>query len=327
LNAHFTTGQGALLAEMKTLAIDISWDGLKRPGQATDHFAIDRLPPFSPDTGEFSLTNAFWLSEISRLIYRRNNGEGNVSNSGPSRDEILKGVGLREALFLSRQETQCALIRTLPHQRPPFAVLVFRGTTGLRNWFLDLDVRPEPLAPRTVAHRGFVEALHQVWQALQPQLDNLVEPLFMAGHSMGGALAQLAAWYHPPRAVYSFGAPRVGDAGFAARMAAVPIYRIVNGRDVVADLPPSTRLLSFRAAGCMVHIDRKGRICEVKPNGEPVNCFESGRLSMSALGKRWHHPPGFLVDHAPINYSAKIQKSLQQAVSVCNAIVEDYPLI
>ena len=134
----------------------------------------------------------------------------------------------------------------------------------------------------------------------------------MTGHSMGGALAQLAAWYHPPRAVYSFGAPRVGDAGFAARMASVPIYRLVNGRDVVADLPPSTRLLSFRAAGRRVHIDLKGRVCEVKPNGEPASGFESGRVSMSALGEPWHNPPGFLVDHAPINYSANIQRNLPQ---------------
>jgi hypothetical protein len=55
--------------------------------------------------------------------------------------------------------------------------------------------------------------------------------------------------------------------------------------------------------------------CEIEPNGEPANRFESGRLSMSALGERWSNPPGFLVDHAPINYSAKIQKSLQAATT------------
>jgi triacylglycerol lipase len=300
---------------MKTLDTDCSWKGLTRPGTACDHFTMERLPPFTPHARTFNLANAFWLSEMARLIYRRSGGEEGAFLDGPSRNDILARVGLREALFLNRQETQCALIRTLPHHRPPFAVLVFRGTTGLRNWFLDLDVRPERLAPRTVVHRGFVEALHQVWQDLQPQLANLTEPLFMTGHSMGGALAQLAAWYHPPQAVYAIGAPRVGDAGFATRMAAVPIYRLVNGRDVVADLPPSTRLLSFCAAGRMVHIDRKGRICEMEPGGEPANCFESGRLSMSALGERWYNPPEFLVDHAPINYSAKIEKSLQQEAS------------
>jgi hypothetical protein len=98
-------------------------------------------------------------------------------------------------------------------------------------------------------------------------------------------------------------------------MTAIPIYRLVNGRDVVPDLPPSTRLLSFSAAGRLVHIDRKGRICEIETNGEPANCFESGRLSMTALGERWSNPPGFLVDHAPINYSARIQKSLQAGKS------------
>lgn len=300
------------LPQNKILDIDCSWKGLTRPGDAIDHFAMENLPPFDPHATTFNIRNAFWLSEISRLIYRRDNAESATGFTGPSRNDILTRVGLREALFLSRQETQCALIRTLPHHRPPFAVLVFRGTTGLRNWFLDLDVRPHRLAPRTVVHRGFVEALHQVWSDLQPQLDTLNEPLFMTGHSMGGALAQLAAWYHPPQAVYSIGAPRVGDAGFTARMATVPVYRLVNGRDVVADLPPSTRSISFRAAGRMVHIDPKGRICEMEPDGEPANCFESGRLTMSALGERWYNPPGFLVDHAPINYSAKIQMSLWQ---------------
>jgi len=300
---------------MKTLETDCSWKGLTRPGDSSDHFAMDPLPPFTPHARTFMLANAFWLSEIARLIYRRSDDEAGPNAAGPSRNDILMRVGLREALFLSRQETQCALIRTLPQHRPPFAVLVFRGTTGLRNWFRDLDVRPERLAPRTVVHRGFVEAFHQVWQDLQPQLALLNEPLFMTGHSMGGALAQLAAWYHPPQAVYAIGAPRVGDAGFAARMASVPLYRLVNGRDVVADLPPSTRRLSFRAAGRMVHIDRKGRICEMAPGDDPANCFESGRLSTSALGERWYNPPGFLVDHAPINYSAKIQKSLRQAAS------------
>jgi len=313
------------LTELKTLAVDISWNGLTRPGEATDHFTMEQLPPFSPDAGKFNVANAFWLSEISRLIYRRNDGEENVRRIGPSRNVILKGVGLREALFLNRQGTQCALIRTVPHQRPPFAVLVFRGTTGLRNWLLGLDVRPEQLAPHTMAHRGFVKAFQHVWPALRPQIGLLTEPLFMTGHSMGGALAQLAAWHHPPRAVYSFGAPRVGDAGFAARMTSVPIYRLVNGRDVVAGLPPSTGRFSFRAAGRRVHIDRKGRICDVRSSGESVNCFDSGRWSMSAPGKRWHHPPGFLVDHAPINYSAKIQKSLPQSTTMCHTAAENNP--
>jgi len=293
--------------------LDTSWKGLTRPGDACDHFGGGAPPPFFPDATEFNLGNAFWLSEISRLIYRRDINEAGECPAGPSRRKILAGVGMREALFLSRQETQCALLRSgLPHW-PPFAVLVFRGTTGWRNWFLDLDVRPERVAPRTVVHRGFMEAINQIWQDLEPHLKKLVEPLFITGHSMGGALAQLAAWHHRPEGVYTFGAPRVGDAGFAAGMAAIPTFCLVNNRDVVTVLPPSSQRLSFKTAGKRIHIDRRGRTCEMEENDMSENCWESGRMSLPVSEDRWFSPPQFLVDHAPINYSAKIQSVLQTA--------------
>jgi|GEM_PF-349031 len=292
------------------LNVDTSWGGLTRPGDACNHFSSNPLPPFQPHAKAFNLTNAFWLSEISRLIYRRSGSETEEVPAGPSRADILKTVELRETLFLSRQETQCALVRTAPGHQDPFAALVFRGTTGLRNWFLDLDVRPQHIAPRTVVHRGFKEALDHVWKDLQPQLVRLRVPLFITGHSMGGALAQLAAWYHPPCGVYSFGAPRVGDTGFTAGMTRTPVYRLVNDRDVVTVLPPSSQLLSFKAAGELVHIDRGGRVCQMAGGGEAATCWESARMSMPASGGRWFNPPGFLADHAPINYSAKILKSL-----------------
>jgi hypothetical protein len=46
-------------------------------------------------------------------------------------------------------------------------------------------------------------------------------------------------------------------------------------------------------------------------DGEAATCWENGQMTMPAPGGRWFNPPGFLADHAPINYSAKILKSLQ----------------
>lgn len=303
--------RGTTMPARLSIEIDMSWRSLTRPGEAVDHFGLRPLPAFSPGSADFSLTNAFWLSEMSRLIYRRDQSEGPSTMEGPPRRAILSEAGLRETVFLSRRGTQCALIRTTPNRRPPFAVLVFRGTTGLRNWFIDLDVRPEALAPRAVVHRGFVDALGHVWEDLRPHLERLDVPLFMTGHSMGGALAQLAAWYHRPQAVYSFGAPRVGDAGFAALMTDISIYRVVNSRDIVPELPPSSRLLAFRSAGRLILIDRRGRICAMEKSWASTTCFESGRLSMAALTERWYDPPVFLADHAPVNYAVKIARALQ----------------
>ena len=66
-------------------------------------------------------------------------------------------------------------------------------------------------------------------------------PIYITGHSLGGALAVVATWYMSmPKlaACYTFGAPKVGDGGPLGRFR-TPIYRVVNGRDPVPDLPPS----------------------------------------------------------------------------------------
>jgi triacylglycerol lipase len=70
------------------------------------------------------------------------------------------------------------------------------------------------------------------------------KPLYIAGHSLGGALAvlaaaDLAAGGRRP-VVYTFGAPRAGDPRFACRYGRlVPeSYRVANPHDIVTRLPP-----------------------------------------------------------------------------------------
>jgi predicted lipase len=85
----------------------------------------------------------------------------------------------------------------------------------------------------------------------------------VTGHSLGGALAILAAYDLVDQhiatrpLVYTFGQPRTGNYAFATSvMATVPdVYRLTHYRDIVAHLPPCNttfdilRLASVCTAG------------------------------------------------------------------------------
>lgn len=293
------------------MQMDFSWHGLTLPGSGRDYFGIDPLPRFNPGLTDFDPVNAFWLSEMCRLIYRRNPDEDPGQLGALTRQDALAKVACKEILFIHRRETQCALIQS-NSASAPFSALVFRGTTGFRNWLLDLDVRPEKWNAHATVHRGFREALEQIWNVLQPALESLAAPCFFAGHSMGGALAQLAATRFRPQAVYCFGAPRVGDRGFVEMMRDIPVFRIVNHQDIVTALPPASQILSFQPAGRLVYICARGLLHRIDDEAVQDLPDEAESASSQASHQaRWYDPPRFLADHAPINYSARIGQFLQ----------------
>ena len=138
------------------------------------------------------------------------------------------------------------------------AVVSFRGTENLRDWetnlrhSLTLADFPHPDANGTTGrvHQGFDNAFSSV----KDQVDRNLAlasgcPIFITGHSLGGALATLgAAYLSGPdlTACYTFGAPRVGDQGFANCLR-IPVYRVVNPLDTVPLVPGW--LQGYRHAG------------------------------------------------------------------------------
>ena len=103
-------------------------------------------------------------------------------------------------------------------------------------------------------HKGFNKAFLSVRARVDELLGGDEDlPLFITGHSLGGALATVATWYlkgDSLAACYTFGAPRVGDTGLMDRFR-TPIYRVVNGVDPVPFVPPSARTVS-----CAKHVLR-----------------------------------------------------------------------
>lgn len=99
-------------------------------------------------------------------------------------------------------------------------------------------------------HEGFLKELSAIQEKIVAELEKnggRKRPLYITGHSQGGAEAALAvrallAGDFDVRAAYTFAAPRPGNQEVADTVANIPIYRIEFGNDIVPHVP--TTLLS-----------------------------------------------------------------------------------
>ena len=128
------------------------------------------------------------------------------------------------------------------------AVVSFRGTANVQDWMTNLRYSLTPVdfpqaegrEPTGKVHQGFLDAFRSV----RGQVDRYLPwaeglPIFITGHSLGGALATLGAANLSSlglAACYTFGAPRVGDKGFCSSLR-IPVYRVVNPLDPVPLVP------------------------------------------------------------------------------------------
>lgn len=96
-------------------------------------------------------------------------------------------------------------------------------------------------------HLGFALLMEKILSETQFIIKQLnPSKICLTGHSLGGALATLAAYRLREQnssisySVYTFGAPRVGDSAFASRYKdyEIPHFRIENKNDIVPHLPP-----------------------------------------------------------------------------------------
>ena len=149
-----------------------------------------------------------------------------------------------------------AFLARRPHSgeqdKDGFAVLSFRGTTqNIADWKTNLDIEKTALGTGKV-HKGFLTAFRAIEKIVRGDVAKLSAggyPIYLTGHSMGGALAIIATKLiadDSTGACYTFGSPRVGTYGFDDKIK-TPIYRIVNANDVVPRIPSShiAHILSF----------------------------------------------------------------------------------
>lgn len=138
-------------------------------------------------------------------------------------------------------------------------VLVFRGSQQAADWGTNFKFRMQQFAitgtaqesaiPTGEVHRGFHDAWQSVEKRVVYQLSKWWTPqtkLWITGHSLGGALAALAATSleyqgFTVAGLYTFGQPRVGDWAFTRQVnehMGDRMFRYVNNNDIVPLMPP-----------------------------------------------------------------------------------------
>jgi hypothetical protein len=186
---------------------------------------------FHPDDASFNRANALYLAHASDIAYIRTPADAARERLGLDRVFSFHNKVTRTRGFLGVCDTH--------------AVLCFRGSDPitLQTWLTDAIVRLVERNEYTGrVHLGFSSVLKQTWDKVEPTFDKIGDrPLFLTGHSMGGALAVLTACRlankgRLPTATYTYGSPRIGDRDFCAGYS-LPTYRIVNKLDLVPEMP------------------------------------------------------------------------------------------
>jgi triacylglycerol lipase len=195
---------------------------------------------FEADAAGHSAANALALCNAALLTYSDPTGV----------QHFLKNWEFEEPQILQGSDTQGFVAR-----RENIIIVAFRGTepVNAHDWISDFKYHQRSLLPEVpgLVHGGFADAIEKVNDTMCAAVKRLSRAdaprLFVTGHSLGGALAVLAAAVlrfcesRDIAAVYTYGQPRVGDPKFSAAYDQAlrgVTFRYVNDLDIVPHVPP-----------------------------------------------------------------------------------------
>jgi len=279
--------------QWQDIKADFSREAVFTPSLTEVFEGSECLLPFSWELDGPKL--AWWLSCLAHLCYF-------------SPDEITSRL---DALGLSGSRVvQGATQRAIVIRYQERLIVAVQGSASPEDALLDADFYPAKIASGRV-HRGFLRAYEQ----LKPQLLAECSQAELAGavycgHSLGGAISLLTASHYGGRGVWTFGAPRVGNADFITSLK-LPVTRYVNSCDIVPRVPPG--LFGFRQKGELHYIDCHLDLHEAAGWRQRWKSQAQGGLSYWASGgglRPGRAPLRSLADHAPINYSRALRRYL-----------------
>jgi hypothetical protein len=244
------------------------------------------------------------------------------------------GLGATVKAFSGKTTTQAYVASSRD-----WIVLAFRGTqvddflSSVIDWSVDALFLPAFDAHVNLVHAGFLAAIKEVWNDIVSHVSGLqaaqARPLWITGHSLGAALATLAAnlCSDQPnqlglKGLCTYGSPRVGDLAFGRRIRC-KVWRFRNNSDIVTHVPIG---IVFRHVGELQFIDAAGHP-HLNLGGTDKLFLETTTLHLSqseahTMSRMMHMAggaaplPGFIADHAPINYAIRTWNCYDAALQV-----------
>ena len=287
-----------------------NWDCILRPEKTVDLAPVGtRLEVNSP---RFCLNSALQLAQLSHVVYVPDPDQ---------RQQLANSIGMREIMSFTKWGLHWSRFEPGDAGSDAHTVLCFRGSCDPRHWIFNVGALLVDWPHGGKVHMGFQQAYRKLKPTLEQEFaDRPTNQMVIAGHSLGAALAQLAAsdLGVPCRSTYTFGSPRPGNREFRDTLEAkTTIHRIVHGHDFVTQLPQHWKRLNslaFVHPGLPVHISGDGNYDEGTEARLPSS-EEMLQQSLEAIKatKAVARPVPALLDHAPIHYVRVLRKCLDQA--------------
>lgn len=202
---------------------------------------------------------------LSKVAYHEPSELYEDTMGKPLLDKTVKGY----PKYIHKDDTQAYVWKF--KDSPNTLHVVFRGTSSLSDAIDDMDVRTRPLQDTKIqVHAGFLRQFKDVEDQIMLAItkEPSIETIVCSGHSLGGALATLAAPILASRfsnvQVHCFtcGSPRVGNTDFCKWYESLVknTVRVTNENDPVPMVPITHRFTHVVPAIC---IDDHGQVYHV----------------------------------------------------------------
>tara|TARA_B100000470_G_scaffold44147_1_gene32253 strand:+ start:1137 stop:1958 length:822 start_codon:yes stop_codon:yes gene_type:complete len=252
--------------------------------------------------------NAYWMARLAKAVYTHDQTPAKL----PDKKAILNDLKSEDSDFLdvivaSKDSAQGMMV-----EHKEYFCLAFRGTDELADWVDNINA----IAVKQLFgefHRGFWNSVQDIWEILfgqyQLKAREKQKPLFLTGHSLGGAMATIAAAILSHRdlpftSCYTFGQPRAMNKE-TSRLFNMEckerFFRFHNNNDIVTRVP--ARVMGYSHVGQYFYISE-----EVEIHQEPGFWFKFIDYVDGAVSSVKARRLDLIDDHNMDDYLAAVKK-------------------